>query len=330
MVGKLKVCVIIPCYNVESTITRAYESVRGQSRPVDKIIFVNDGSTDSTAKILDEICQRDKAVLVLTQKNKGLASARNTGLLASTDYDYIAFLDADDLWLQKKIQLQIQMLDSNHSYVANCTDYISFDSTTGDEIYRKDKSIDFTSRSLLLQNSSIWGSGSSVVFKRKAVPLEIFFDESLKFAEDLDFWIKLNSFGFWSYTPSVLVRIQSDKNSIQGRLATDPFPYLNSSLRVLSLHKDHLSNYQYFLKQYRILLHSLRVSGISLTRDALLKFEREVYLLPKPLRFHVDLKFFFFWIIFFGSFSLFIIRPSAYLKISGKSPRNLFFKFRRT
>ncbi len=324
----MRICVIIPCYNVESTVLRAYNSVKSQSRPVDLIIFVNDGSTDSTAKILYDIGERDKSVLVLTQTNKGLASARNVGLMESTEFDYIAFLDADDVWLKCKIQLQLEMLETNHLYVANCTDYISFDSTTGNEIYREDKLIDFSSSSLLLQNSSIWGSASSVVFKRKAVPLAVTFNESLEFAEDLDFWIKLSSFGFWSYTPSVLVRLQLDRNSMQGRLSTDPFPYINSSLKVLNHHKDYLSRSKYFFKQYRILLHSLRMSGISRTKTSLIKFDAEAWLLPKPLIFHVNRKLSYLWIIFFGSLSLFVIRPNLYLKINGKSPRNLFHKFR--
>lgn len=87
--------VIIPCYNTEKYLKQCLDSVINQTFKDIEIICVNDGSTDSTLQILEEYAQKDNRIKVVTQNNKGLSGARNTGLENIT-YEFCYFLDSDD------------------------------------------------------------------------------------------------------------------------------------------------------------------------------------------------------------------------------------------
>ena len=91
-----KITIIVPIYNVEKYIKESIESAINQTYKNLEIILVDDGSTDSSGKICDIYKQRDKRVIVVHQKNKGLSGARNTGLDLATG-KYIMFLDPDDM-----------------------------------------------------------------------------------------------------------------------------------------------------------------------------------------------------------------------------------------
>lgn len=90
-----KFSVIIPAYNCAGTIKNAVDSVLSQSYDNFELIIVNDGSTDSTTDVLNEISISDGRVKTFYQKNSGPAEARNFGIENSTG-DYILFLDSDD------------------------------------------------------------------------------------------------------------------------------------------------------------------------------------------------------------------------------------------
>ena len=99
-----RITVIVPAFNAESSIDAALESVFAQTYTAFDVVVVNDGSTDRTAARLER--WRDR-VTVLSQPNGGPARARNTAIKASRG-KYVAFLDADDLWLPEKLALQVE------------------------------------------------------------------------------------------------------------------------------------------------------------------------------------------------------------------------------
>lgn len=94
--------VIIPVYNTKHFLREAVESVLSQPYKGIDIVLVNDGSTDGSAELCDEIAAKEKRVSVIHQANAGVSAARNTGidfvLDMGTNDDYIAFLDSDDKW----------------------------------------------------------------------------------------------------------------------------------------------------------------------------------------------------------------------------------------
>jgi len=93
-----KISVIVPVYNVELYLPKCIDSILFQTYENLEIILVNDGSTDSSAKICDEYAEKDNRIKVIHKANGGVASARNAGLRISTG-EYIAFVDSDD-WIE--------------------------------------------------------------------------------------------------------------------------------------------------------------------------------------------------------------------------------------
>ncbi len=92
-----KVSMIIPVYNVEKYLKKCVESVINQTLKDIEIILINDGSTDNSPEICNQYAQQDERIKLITQENKGLSAARNTGMKFAKG-DYIAFLDSDD-WI---------------------------------------------------------------------------------------------------------------------------------------------------------------------------------------------------------------------------------------
>src|SRR6266850_1659882 len=105
MVARPLVSVVIPVYNAGPFIAETLESVLGQTYGCREIIVVDDGSTDDTARRVEPYLGQIRYIL---QHNSGEGGARNRGLRAAAG-DYIAFLDADDLWLPEKLEVQVQV-----------------------------------------------------------------------------------------------------------------------------------------------------------------------------------------------------------------------------
>ena len=95
-----KISVIIPVYNMEKYLNECLDSVINQTLKDIEIICINDGSTDNSLKILKEYEKKDKRIKILTQKNSGVAIARNRGIDFSKG-EFIGFLDSDDMYMNK-------------------------------------------------------------------------------------------------------------------------------------------------------------------------------------------------------------------------------------
>jgi glycosyltransferase involved in cell wall biosynthesis len=107
----MKVSTIIPVYNGERTIVQAIDSALSQQCNDHEVIVVNDGSTDSTAKILQGYKNQ---IHLISLPNGGQAKARNVGV-AESDGRYLAFLDADDVWVPTKLQTMVSIIENNPS-----------------------------------------------------------------------------------------------------------------------------------------------------------------------------------------------------------------------
>ncbi|MGH8246665.1 MAG: glycosyltransferase family 2 protein [Gammaproteobacteria bacterium] len=96
---RTRISVIIPAFNRGHTLQRALNSVHAQTRCADEIFVVDDGSTDNTAEVL----MRYPRVQCIRLENRGVSAARNAGIRAATG-DWLAFLDSDDEWRQRKLE----------------------------------------------------------------------------------------------------------------------------------------------------------------------------------------------------------------------------------
>ena len=101
MDSKLDLTIIIPVFNVEKYIEKCFNSIQLVNDFSLEIIFINDGSTDSSLEIIENIALKNTCVRVISQSNLGLSGARNTGI-DNANGNYILFLDSDD-WLNFKV-----------------------------------------------------------------------------------------------------------------------------------------------------------------------------------------------------------------------------------
>ena len=100
--SKKTVSVIVPSYNVASTVVRCLDSVYAQTYEDLEVVVVNDGSTDNTLQVLRDYRRAHMTLVLIDQHNQGLSAARNTGLDAATG-EYIYFLDSDDYFGRRKL-----------------------------------------------------------------------------------------------------------------------------------------------------------------------------------------------------------------------------------
>jgi len=113
----MQITVIIPTYNRYEFLKRALKSVYAQSRLPKEVIVIDDGSTDNTAKIIQDFPN----IQYFYQENSGVSSARNSGVTKAS-YPWIAFLDSDDEWHEDKLKLQVQFHQNHPNILMSYTD----------------------------------------------------------------------------------------------------------------------------------------------------------------------------------------------------------------
>ena len=183
----IKVSVIIPAYNSAKFIREAIESVYSQTYKNLEIIIIDDGSTDDTKKIAQNYNERIK---YFYQKNMGPASARNSGIKKSTG-DYIAFLDADDIWEKTKIEKQLSILKKypKYKFVYCDANFVNSNKITIPnyprrvEILKGDILLPFINTYFLLL--------PTIILDSKCISKIGYFNNNLKVGEDFDFILRL-------------------------------------------------------------------------------------------------------------------------------------------
>jgi len=194
MTRGIKVSIIIPMYNSDKTILRVLDSVSMQSTTENlQIIVINDGSSDDSQSVvqhyIDSVTCPNRDFLLINQSNRGVASARNVGMKASTG-KYITFLDADDYFHPQKLELLLLLFNKNpnidvvgHSFLININKFQTMD--INNEIKQASlRKVEFCN--ILFKNFS---TTPSVMFKNN---VDILFDESMTHTEDHDFFLRLS------------------------------------------------------------------------------------------------------------------------------------------
>lgn len=119
-----EISVIIPAYNREQTIQRAIKSVLEQTYQNYEIIVVDDGSRDNTVHIVEQMAMSDPRIrLIKLPKNMGAMAARNVGI-RSAQGKWIAFLDSDDMYLPRSLELRLAKVNDEHLKVVHSECYV--------------------------------------------------------------------------------------------------------------------------------------------------------------------------------------------------------------
>lgn len=207
------VSVIIPTYNYGRFVEGAVRSALEQTLPPGEVIVVDDGSTDQTPEVLARFGDR---IRVVRQANKGVAVARNTGI-AHAAGDLLAFLDADDLWLPRKLERQVQRFREEPELGLVHTGVLLVDGA-GTPLRRLLDGMEgsVATELLLFRRNVILGGGSAMMVSRKAHDVIGGFDECLPPTEDWDYWYRLSRRFRVGFVPEVLVRYRchSGNNSL--------------------------------------------------------------------------------------------------------------------
>ena len=205
-----QVSVIIPTYNSARFLAESIQSVLLQTFTDFELLVIDDGSTDDTRQVVAQ-CQGDSRVRYFHQANRGAATARNTGIQHSSG-KYLAFLDADDLWLPDKLQCQIAVLRKNPEVSAVHTAFVlmHMDGQHREVSRRIQRRLPFRERTLyeeLLYRMVITGSASSVMVRRDALDQVGPFDESIRLS-DYDMWQRMAEHHHFDYVDEPLVCIR--------------------------------------------------------------------------------------------------------------------------
>jgi glycosyltransferase involved in cell wall biosynthesis len=180
-----RVSAIVTAYNGEPFIRDAIESILAQTRPVDEVVVIDDGSTDGTAAIVERYTE--KGVRLVRQQNRGLPEARNRGIQETTG-ELITFLDCDDIWLPEKTELQIRYL-ADHPRMGLATGLTWWwEPQSGRRGFWKPAlpGPNGARRQLVVHNAV--GNASAVMVRRCVLEDVGLFDRSQIWAEDWELW----------------------------------------------------------------------------------------------------------------------------------------------
>jgi glycosyltransferase involved in cell wall biosynthesis len=180
------VSVIIPTFNREKMVAAAISSVLGQTFTGYEVIVVDDGSSDETRKAVSEFGARVR--YFARQANCGVSAARNTGIINS-NAPLITFLDSDDYWLPKKLEVQMDFFKKNPHAVACQTGELWI--RNGRRVNPK-KRHEKPSGDIFIPSLKLClVSPSAVMLKRSLLDEVGLFDELLPACEDYDLWLRI-------------------------------------------------------------------------------------------------------------------------------------------
>jgi glycosyltransferase involved in cell wall biosynthesis len=211
----LLVSVIIPNYNYAKYLREAIDSVLAQTYRNIEIIVVDDGSKDDSKKILESYGEKITAIF---QANQGVSAARNNGVAASKG-EYVAFLDADDIWLARKIELQIEKFvnDKTLGLVhVGVEDIDAQGKVIGTHLNGLTGEV--SHELLRFKLSVILGGGSGIMIPRKILDEIGGFDLRLSTSADWDFFYRISSRYQIGFIDDLLLKYRIHVSNMHGNV----------------------------------------------------------------------------------------------------------------
>jgi glycosyltransferase involved in cell wall biosynthesis len=204
-----KVSIVIPAYNAMVYLPKTIDSVLKQTFTDFEVLIINNSSSDNIVEWVSQI--EDSRITLITQENQGATNSRNTGILRAKG-EYIAFLDADDLWEKTKLEKQVSCLDKNPA---------------AGLVYTWTQLIDATGNLLKFsvmhqEKGSIWekiviqdvvGSGSCVMVRAACFQHVGLFDGDVGIADDFDMWIRIAAVYEFAVVKEFLVFYRQHQNN---------------------------------------------------------------------------------------------------------------------
>lgn len=242
-----KVSVIIPCYNQGKYLKDSIGSVINSTYPNIEIIVINDGSTDDTGEIINELKTRYPEIKFINIENSGVCTARNIGVKNSSG-DYILPLDADDKIGAEYIEKAVKILDNNSNI-----GLVYCDAEFFGQFRKKWELKSATIENMLVQNRIF----PSALFRRETFDKTGGYKTVMeKGCEDWELWISIIETGAEIYKiPETLFFYRKSENERTKKSLT-PLNYIKIRLNIIKLHKNFYDRYGikiYFMILLKIL-----------------------------------------------------------------------------
>lgn len=210
------VSVIIPNYNYANYLREAIDSVLTQTYSNIEIIVVDDGSEDDSRKVLEAYGDR---ITPIFQENSGVSAARNNGVKHSKG-EYVAFLDADDIWLPKKIEKQVEHFDTREEFGLIHVGVEDIDSEGNSLEERLDGLSGRVSHEFLLfERPVVLGGGSGLMVPRRVFDEVEGFDLELLTSADWDLFFRISRIYEIGFVPEVLLRYRIHGANMHGNIS---------------------------------------------------------------------------------------------------------------
>jgi glycosyltransferase involved in cell wall biosynthesis len=214
-----RVSIIVPAYNAAVYLSYAIDSVLAQTYPGWEIVIVDDGSTDNTREVVDSYRPKLQGKLqYIHQPNRGLPAARNTGIRAARG-EFIALLDADDVWLPHRLARGLAVLDAHPETGLVHARVVRIDprgSVTG-QLKVEPKYMSgriacyiYTRRAHIVC--------PTVMFRRSCLEAVGWFDEAMQATEDRDLWFRIALRYQVAYIDEVLAQYRISPSSMTSNL----------------------------------------------------------------------------------------------------------------
>lgn len=239
------ISVIVPTYNCGEFINEAITSILNQTCQASEIIVIDDGSQDNTREIVESI--KSTKIRYIRQENAGVSSARNLGI-ANASGEYIAFLDADDIWHPQMLELQAGALEKQTDAVLCFTNFSRFlhatKKTLPDQFsfYPELNSVHSSvidgihtikenAFCALVDFGEIPAYTQAIIFRKSALS-GILFNTKLSICEDLEFFLRVASTGSVAFNPKVLAYVRRHDNNATKDISLIPQHKLKAFLSI--------------------------------------------------------------------------------------------------
>lgn len=224
----------MPAYNAAKFLPRAIESVITQTFPDWRILLIDDGSTDNIAEVIAPyIARLGEKLLYIRQENQGVSAARNTAIRASSG-EFIAFLDADDMWMPDRLSEAVAIFRERPEIglVYSGITYIDVEDRPGATFVGGSK---HAARKIAtaLYTRQIHATCVAVTIRRSCLEGLDLFDVNLRATEDRDLWLRIAQRCDSAYIPKPLALYRVSANSI----TSDPELLLRTQVKFV--HKNY-------------------------------------------------------------------------------------------
>ena len=264
-----KITVLMPVYNAEAYIGQAIESVLSQTFSDFEFVIVNDGSKDRSADIV-RLFADPRIRLIDNKENAGVIARLNEGL-ALTEGEYIARIDADDVWADKeKLAKQAAFLDMNRDYGMIGTLGTAI-GKSGEKLYPLDyPTADAEIRKkALVKNCFI---NCSVMIRKSILGKSGGYDAAEKHAEDYGLWLRIGSVSKFANLPERMVsyRVTPEGDSLSNNIRS-----IRNSILLAKKHRRNYPSYLQAMAKWNLKLAILKLIGISKFTDIKKKIKAE-------------------------------------------------------